>query len=127
MSEGPGSPPAPPAPPTPGPTPPRGLFAIGAAGLVFEAIVVLLAAVAVASPGHGHRAGAIGYLLGLAVVLVVVAGLLRRPGGVVAASIVQVLVVAAGVATWPMYVVGLIFAGIWGYWLHLRRAAAQLG
>jgi len=105
------------------PAPPRGLFAVGAAGLVFEAIVVLLAAVALASPGHGHRGAAIGYLLGLAVVLILIAGLLRRRGGVVAGTAVQVAVVAAGVFTWPMYVVGVVFAAIWGYWLHLRRTA----
>jgi hypothetical protein len=98
-------------------------MAIGAAGLVFEAIVVLLAAVAVASPGHRHGNAGLVYLLALGVLLVLCAGLLRRPGGVVAGSVVQVLVVAAGVVTWPMYVVGLIFAGIWLYWLHLRRTA----
>jgi hypothetical protein len=103
--------------------PPRGLYAIGAAGLVFEAIVVLLAAVALASPGHGHHGAGIGYLLGLAVVLIVAAGVLRRRAGVVVATVVQVLVVAAGVATWPMYVVGVVFALIWAYWLHLRRTA----
>ena len=101
--------------------PPRGLFAIGAAGLVFEAIVVLLAAVALASPGHRHRGVAIAYLLVVGVVLVVLAGVLRRRGGVVAASLAQLAVVAAGVLTWPMYVVGVVFAGIWAYWLHLRR------
>lgn len=106
------------------PAPPRGLYAIGAAGLVFEAIVVLLAAVALASPGHAHSAIAIGYLLGLAVVVIVIAALLRRRGGVIAATVVQVAVIAAGVASWPMYVVGVVFAAIWAYWLHLRRTSA---
>jgi len=53
--------------------------------------------------------------------LVVVGGLLRRRGGVAAATVVQVLVIAAGAITWPMYVVGVIFAAIWAYWLRLRR------
>jgi hypothetical protein len=30
-------------------------------------------------------------------------------------------VVAAGLVTWPMYVVGAVFAAIWVYWLRLRR------
>jgi len=96
-------------------------MAIGAAGLVFEAIVVFLAASAIASPGHQHSTAGLAYLLGLGVVLIVIAGVLRRPGGVAAATGVQVLVIAAGAVTWPMYVVGVIFAAIWGYWLHLRR------
>jgi hypothetical protein len=31
---------------------------------------------------------------------------------------VQVLVIAAGAISWPMYVVGAAFAGIWIYWLR---------
>ncbi|HET6816297.1 MAG TPA: DUF4233 domain-containing protein [Mycobacteriales bacterium] len=103
------------------PDPPRGLLGIGAAGLVFEAIVVFLAAVAMASPGHGSHAAGIGYLLALGVILILLGGLLRRRGGVAAATVVQVLVIAAGVVTWPMYVVGVFFAAIWAYWLRLRR------
>ena len=102
--------------------PPRGLMAIGAAGLAMEAIVLLLAlpAVTTAQRGHVHVAG-VAYLGALVVLLIVAAGLLRRRGGVVVASVVQLLVVGAGVVTWPMYVVGLVFAAIWVYWLRLRR------
>ena len=103
-------------------TAPRGLMAIGAAGLAFEALVLMLAvpAVTTAQRGHVHVAGVV-YLAVLVVLLIAAAGLLRRRGGVVVASVVQLLVVLAGVVTWPMYVVGLVFAGIWAYWLHLRR------
>jgi hypothetical protein len=103
---------------------PRGLMAIGAAGLVFEAVVMLLAipAVTTAQRGHLHVAGVV-YLAVLAVVLVLIAGGLRRPGGVTAGSVVQVFVIAAGVVTWPMFVVGAIFAAIWAYWLQLRRTS----
>jgi hypothetical protein len=95
---------------------------IGSAGLILEAIVLFLAASAVASLRRGHvPVGGIAYLLGLGVLLVVVASLLRRRGGVTAGTVVQVLVVAAGVVTWPMYVVGVVFGAIWAYWLHLRR------
>ncbi len=101
---------------------PRGLMAVGAAGLVFEAIVILLAVPAVTTAQRGPvHVGGVVYLGVLAVLLVAAAGLLRRRGGVAAASVVQVLVVAAGVVTWPMYVVGVVFAAIWAYWLHLRR------
>src|SRR3954451_15341215 len=103
--------------------PPRGLMAVGAAGLAFEAIVLLLAlpAVTTAQRGHVHVAGVV-YLAALAVLLVVLAGTLRRRGAVAVATGVQVLVIAGGVVTWPMYVVGLVFAAIWAYWLHLCRS-----
>ncbi|HVV77534.1 MAG TPA: DUF4233 domain-containing protein [Mycobacteriales bacterium] len=98
---------------------PRGLYAVGSAGLGLEALVVLLAVPAVASSERGHVSGAhIGYLCGLVVLLVVAAAVLRRRGGKVISSTVQVLVIAAGVISWPMYVVGAAFAGIWVYWLR---------
>jgi hypothetical protein len=105
--------------------PPRGLMAIGAVGLGFEALVLLLAvpAVTTAQRGHVHAAGVI-YLGVLVVLVIVAAARLRRRGGVAVATGVQVLVVAAGVVIWPMFVVGLVFAAIWAYWLHLRRSAA---
>ena len=101
---------------------PRGLMAVGAAGLAFEALVLLLAipAVTTAQRGHVHVAGVV-FIAVLAVLLVVGAGMLRRPGGVVVATVLQLLVILAGVVTWPMYVVGLVFAAIWAYWLRLRR------
>lgn len=103
---------------------PRGLMAVGAAGLAFEALVLLLAipAVTTAERGHVHVGGVV-YIGVLAVLLIAAAGVLRRPGGVTAASILQLLVIAAGVVTWPMYVVGAVFAAIWAYWLRLRRPA----
>jgi hypothetical protein len=109
--------------PAGGPTPPpRGLMAIGAAGLVFEAIVILLAVPEVITGNRGHvPVGGIVYLLLVALGLVVVAGVLRRPGGVMAGSLAQLAVIAGGVVTWPLYAIGVIFGGIWLYWLHLRR------
>ena len=102
--------------------PPRGLMAIGAAGLVFEALVLLLAVPAVTTAQRGHvHVGGVVYLGVLVLLLIVAAGVLRRRGGVAIATGVQVLVVAAGAVTWPMYAVGLVFAAIWVYWLRLRR------
>jgi hypothetical protein len=99
-------------------------MAVGAAGLVFEAIVLLLAIPAVTTAQRGHvHVGEVLYLVMLVLLLVLAAGLLRRRAGVVLATGVQVLVIAAGVVTWPMYVVGAVFAAIWVYWLRLRRSA----
>ena len=102
------------------PASPRGLYAIGSAGLALEALVLLLAAPAVLSVERGHVSWLkVGYMFGLAALLIVAAALLRRRGGKVFATAVQVPVVAAGLITWPMYIVGLAFAGIWVYWLFL--------
>ena len=63
----------------------------------------------------------IGYLVLLVLLLIVAAAVLRRRGGKLVSSVVQVLVIAAGAVSWPMYVVGAAFAGIWVYWLRLWR------
>ena len=98
-------------------------MAIGAVGLGFEALVLLLAVPAVTTAQRGHvHVGGVVYLLVLVVLVILAAARLRRPGGVAVATGVQVLVVAAGVVTWPMYAVGLVFAAIWAYWLRLRRS-----
>jgi hypothetical protein len=55
----------------------------------------------------------------VAVLLVVAAVTLRRRHGLTAGSVVQVPVIAAGVVTWPMYVVGAVFALVWIYYLRL--------
>jgi hypothetical protein len=100
-------------------TAPRGLYAVGTAGLEIEALVLLLAIPAVASSERGHVSAAhIGYLVLLVLLLIGAAALLRHRGGKVVSSAVQVLVIGAGVVSWPMYVVGLAFAGIWVYWLR---------
>jgi hypothetical protein len=101
-------------------TAPRGLYAIGSAGLAIEAIVLLLAAPAVLSLERGHVSGLkVGYLFAMALLLILAAARLRKRGGKIFASAIQLLVIAGGVITWPMYVVGLAFAGIWIYWLRL--------
>ena len=76
----------------------KGLYAIGAAGLGLEALVLLLAAPAVISLERGHVSWLkVGYMFALAVLLIVAAGMLRRRGGKVFGSVLQVLAVAGGV------------------------------
>jgi Protein of unknown function (DUF4233) len=115
------APPSSAPPPEPAPAPaPNGLYAVGTGLLALEAIVMLLAGPAVLSLERGNiSALRVGYLFGLAVLLIVAAARLRKPGGKVIASVLQLFVIASGVVTWPMYVVGLAFTGIWVYWLRL--------
>ncbi|HET6168041.1 MAG TPA: DUF4233 domain-containing protein, partial [Marmoricola sp.] len=79
---------------------PRGLVGVGIGGLSLEALVLLLATPAVATAERGHvTAWHIGYLLGLVVLLIFAAAWLRRPHRLVPGTLVQPLVVAAGVVT----------------------------
>jgi len=112
--------------PEPAPGPPRGLIAIGAAGLGMEALVMWLSAPGIATLDRGHASAAgIGYVVGVGVLLVVVAALMRRPWGRYAGSAVQIPALATGVVAWPMYVVAAVFAAIWVYYLRLWREATQ--
>lgn len=87
--------------------------------LVLEACVVLFAALV----AFGLRAAEPGtvWLLagGLALSLLLAAGLLRRPGGYVVGSVLQVAVVAGGLLVPLMFVVGGIFAVLWAVSLRL--------
>lgn len=113
---------------TDAPAAPRGLVGVGIGGLTLEALVLLLATPAVATAERGHvTAWHLAYLLGLVVLLIVAAAWLRRPRGLVPGTVVQPLVIAAGVITWPMYVVGVLFAGIWLYYLNLWRTVRSGG
>ena len=108
-----------------GAAPPRGLVAIGAAGLGMEALVMWLSAPGIAALDRGHTSAAgIGYVLGVGFLLVVVAALLRRPWGLRAGTAVQLPALATGIVAWPMYVVAAVFAAIWVYYLRLWRLDA---
>jgi hypothetical protein len=102
--------------------PPRGLVGVGIGGLALEAIVLLLAAPAIATAERGHvSAWHVALPLVLAALTVAAAVVLRRPRGRLAGSVLQPLVIAAGVVTWPLYVVGALFGAIWVYYLRLWR------
>ncbi len=102
--------------------PARSLAAVASATLALEAVVVLLAVPMVVSLTRHHLpAAGVGYLLALPVLLLVAAGVQRRGAGVALGTVAQPLVVAGGVVTWPLYALGLIFAGLWAGYLSLRR------
>jgi hypothetical protein len=93
--------------------------------LVFEAIVIGLAipvAIVLEHANHG-LAGGIGGAL--AVCAVLISGLVGRPRmgwALIAGTVLQLLVIAAGVVVPAMYILGIIFTALWvtGIWLARR-------
>ena len=91
-----------------------------AAVLVLEALVVLLVPRAIArTSGLGTTRTVV--LIVLAVLLIAVGGLLRRPWGIAVGSAMQVVFTATGVLIPTMFVVGVVFALIWWRILVLRH------
>ena len=95
---------------------------LGAAVLAFEAIVVLLAIPVVVvgtvpvPPWLGITGG-----VTLALALVVLARYVTRPWAVPVGWVLQGLVVLTGLLAPPMFIVGGIFALLWGLAIRLAR------
>ena len=88
--------------------------------LVFEAIVLILAVPVAITIEHLQRGVAGGVGGGLALAAVLLAGLVGRGRWtLVAGTILQVLIIAAGLAVPALYVLGVIFAAFWfgGIWM----------
>ena len=89
--------------------------------LALEALVTLLVPRALAFTSTGLGVTRTVLLLSLAALMIVAAGLVRRPFGIAVGSALQVLFVLTGVMLVAMFVVGVIFAAIWGRLLMLRH------
>jgi Protein of unknown function (DUF4233) len=94
--------------------------------LIMEAIVIGLAILPAIVLEHANRGLAGGIGGGLAVCAVLIGGMVGRPGmawAVWAGTVLQLLVIAAGVVVPAMYVLGVIFAALWvtGLWLVRRH------
>jgi len=99
---------------------------IAASVLVFEGMVVLFATL-VALDLSDFDDATLWWTGGtLAVACVLAAGLLGRPWGYLAGSVLQVLVVAAGFLVPAMFALGLVFAALWFLALHLGRKVARM-
>lgn len=87
--------------------------------LVLEAVVVVFATLV----GHGLRVAPTGVVWTaggvLAVTLVLLSGLVRRPGGYAAGTVAQVAVLACGMVVTMMFAVGGVFAVMWFVALRL--------
>ena len=96
--------------------------------LAMEAIVIGLAIPVAIVLEHLRRGVAGGVGGGLAVCALLLSGLVGRPRmawALVAGSVLQVLVIAAGIVVPAMYILGVIFAALWvtGIWLARRLVA----
>ncbi|GIG92817.1 DUF4233 domain-containing protein [Plantactinospora endophytica] len=101
--------------------PDRAVRGLGALTLSVETLVLLLAIQPIRLLGGELGGAAIGVVVGLAVLAVVLAGLLRRPWAWHAATVLQGLLLLAGFLQWSLGALGLIFAAVWVYVLHVRR------
>lgn len=98
----------------------KSFSAVMAATLLLEAIVVLLAIPVVGAVGGGLTPASLSYLIGLAAVLVLLAGLQRRPWAIWVNLGVQ-LVPLAGFAVYSgIGFIGVLFAALWALIAYLR-------
>jgi uncharacterized protein DUF4233 len=103
----------------------QGLRGVFAGTLVMEAIVVGLALLVVDRLGGGV-AGPVGwYTTGLALAMLVAAGVQRRRWGVGLALTLQVAMVAGWFAHPALGGLGLLFVLVWGYLLYVRWAVTR--
>ena len=71
----------------------------------------------------GHTDGRLAGIAGgtLVVLAILMAGVIRRPGGMAIATGFQVLVLASGFIVPTMFFLGALFIGLWGYAIWLGR------
>jgi hypothetical protein len=105
---------------TDAPDPWKSFRGVMAGTLILEAIVVLLALPVVGAVGGGLTPVALGYLIGLAVVLVLLTGLQGRSWAIWLDLAMQ-LVLIAGFLVYPgVGLIGLLFAGVWALIAYFR-------
>jgi hypothetical protein len=99
----------------------RALNGAAAGILVLEGIATLFVPRGIAQSGDGLTGGRLGYLLVLAVVLVLAAGIQRRPRGLVLGTALQVPLLLTGLFSSVMWLVAGAFVLIWLYLLQVRK------
>jgi hypothetical protein len=99
----------------------RALGGAAAAILVLEGIATLFVPRGIAQTAEGLTGGRLTYLLVLAVVLILAAGIQRRPQGVVVGTVLQVPLLLTGLLDGVMWFVAGVFVLIWLYLLQIRK------
>jgi len=98
--------------------------------LVFEAIVLVLAVPVAITIEHLRHDVAFAVGGGLALAAVLLAGVVGRARwALVAGTVLQVLIIAAGAEVPALYVLGVIFAAFWftGIWMAGRLERSEPG
>ncbi|ROO61780.1 uncharacterized protein DUF4233 [Micromonospora sp. Llam0] len=101
--------------------PPAAARGLGAATLGLEALVLVLAIQPIRMVADGSGPAAMVVSAVLAVGAVTLAGLLRRRWAWYAGTVLQGLVLLAGLLHWSLLVVGVLFGVVWAYVWHVRR------
>ena len=99
----------------------RALNGAAAGTLVLEAIAVLFIPRGIAQTGPGLTGFRLTVLLVLAVLLILAAGVQRRPRGLVIGTALQVPVVLTGLFASVLWLIGGVFALLWLYLLQIRK------
>ncbi len=102
------------------PDPWKSFRGVMAGTLILEAIVVLLALPVVAMTGGGLTAVSGTYLIGLAVVLILLSGLQGRPWAIWVNLGIQPLLIAGWVVSGAVGFIGLVFTAVWLLITYLR-------
>jgi len=108
------------------PDPMKGIRGVFAATLILEAIVVLLALLVLSKIGDGATPLSAGLVVGVAVLMIVGAGLQRRSWGLAFALVMQAVTVVVGFVFVPVLgVMGVVFALVFGGLILMRRDVAR--
>ena len=99
----------------------RALGGAAAAILVLEGIATLFVPRGIAQTSDGLTGGRLTYLLVLALVLVLAAGIQRRPRGLMVGTVLQVPLLLTGLFDGVMWFVAGAFVLIWLYLLQIRK------
>ena len=99
----------------------RALGGAGAAVLIIEGIAVLFVPRGIAQSGPGLTGGRLVFLLVLAALLILAAGVQRRPQGVLVGTVLQVPLLLTGLLNGVMWFLGGAFLLVWLYLLELRK------
>ena len=102
------------------PDPWKSFRGITAGTLILEAIVVLLALPVDASADHGLTPLTAGYLIGFAVVLLLLCGVQGRPWAIWVNLGIQVVLIAGWLVHGAVGFIGLIFTAVWIFIAYLR-------
>lgn len=105
--------------------PMKGFRGVMSGTLILEAITVALALPVVNKFGGGISTGTGWTVIGIAVVLVVLCGMVKRPWAVPVIIALQVALVALVFWLPAIAVLGMIFLAVWLWLLWLRRDVAR--